>query len=108
LIANVEAALVGGGEIAPPGTIAVQLREKDLDARELYALALALKPTCAKFGAPLLVNDRIDVALAAGADGAHLASTFFMVAEARALLGCSRLIGSLHPFSAVSHCRSQG
>jgi thiamine-phosphate pyrophosphorylase len=93
LIPTVEAALAGGAEIAPPGTIAVQLREKDLDARELYALAFALKPICVRFGAPLLVNDRIDVALAAGADGAHLASSSFTVTDARTLLGRSRLIG---------------
>jgi thiamine-phosphate pyrophosphorylase len=75
------------------GPIAVQLREKDLEAGELYELALALRPICTRFGAPLMVNDRIDVTLAAGADGAHLASTSFDIADARKLLGPSRLIG---------------
>jgi thiamine-phosphate pyrophosphorylase len=93
LIAAVEAALEGAAEVGPPGSIAVQLREKDLEARELYELATALKRSCAKFGAPLIVNDRMDVALAANADGAHLASTSFAVADARTLLGPSRLIG---------------
>jgi thiamine-phosphate pyrophosphorylase len=93
LIATVEAALAGGIEIGPPGAIAVQLREKDLEARELYELALALKPICARFAAPLIVNDRIDVAAAAGVDGAHLTSASFAVADARGLLGRLRLIG---------------
>src|SRR5215472_8371324 len=93
LIATVEAALKGGAEIARSGAIAVQLREKDLPARELYELALAVRPICRRFGAPLIVNDRIDVAIAAGADGAHLASTSFDIADARTLLGPFRLIG---------------
>lgn len=93
LIATVEAALAGGAEIAPSGALAVQLREKDLEARELYELAMALRPICTRFGAPLIVNDRVDVAIAAGADGAHLASASFDIANARTLLGPSRLIG---------------
>lgn len=89
----VEAALAGAAEIQPPGSVAVQLREKDLEARELYELALALRPICTRFGAPLIVNDRADVAIAAGADGAHLASTSFGIADTRTLIGPSRLIG---------------
>src|SRR5438309_598851 len=93
LVAAVEAALAGGSEIEPRGSVAVQLREKDLESRQLYELAMALRPICTRFGAPLMVNDRIDVAIAAGADGAHLSSTSFVVADARALLGSSGLIG---------------
>jgi thiamine-phosphate pyrophosphorylase len=93
LIAAVEAALAGGAEAGMSGSIAVQLREKDLEARELYELTVALRPICTRFGAPLIVNDRIDVAIAANADGAHLASTSFDIANARKLLGQSRLIG---------------
>src|SRR5947209_18257421 len=93
LSAAVEAALAGGDEIGPPGNIAVQLREKDLDARALYELAVALKPICSRFGAPLIVNDRVDVAIAAAADGVHLSSTSYEVIDARALLGSFRLIG---------------
>jgi thiamine-phosphate pyrophosphorylase len=109
LIATVEAALACGAEIEPPGTIALQLREKDLDARELYELTLALKPICKRFGAPLLVNDRIDVALAAGADGAHLASTSLTVADARTLIGPTKLIGvSTHSTQEVTLAASDG
>ncbi|MBV8359179.1 MAG: thiamine phosphate synthase [Deltaproteobacteria bacterium] len=93
LIATVEAALAGDAEIARPGAIAVQLREKDLEARELYELAMALRPICTRFGAPLIVNDRTDVVIATDADGVHLASTSLEIADARTLLGPSRLIG---------------
>jgi thiamine-phosphate pyrophosphorylase len=93
LVAAVEAALAGGAELRPAGAIAVQLREKDLAARELYELVLTLRPVCVRFGAPLIVNDRVDVAIAAAADGVHLASTSFTVADARALVGPAHLIG---------------
>jgi thiamine-phosphate pyrophosphorylase len=73
--------------------VALQLREKDLDGRELYELALALRPICTRHRARLLINDRIDVALAAGADGVHLPGDSFAIPDARALLGASRLIG---------------
>ena len=109
LIATVEAALAVGAEIGRSGTIAVQLREKDLGARELYELAMALRPICTRFGAPLIVNDRVDVAIAAGADGAHLASTSFDIADARTLLGPSRLIGvSTHRLEEITVAAENG
>lgn len=92
LTAVVEAALAAGAEVGPPGSIAIQLREKDLEGRPLYELALGLKRICRRFDAPLIVNDRVDVAIAAGADGVHLSSTSFVVADARTLLGSSRLV----------------
>ena len=52
--------------------VALQLREKDLGGRELYQLAAALRPICTRHDAYLMINDRIDVALAADADGVHL------------------------------------
>ena len=58
---------------AGPGDVAIQLREKDLEARPLLELARPLRGLTARFGAALYVNDRVDVALAAGADGVHLA-----------------------------------
>ncbi|HKV55086.1 MAG TPA: thiamine phosphate synthase, partial [Candidatus Binataceae bacterium] len=102
LVAVVEAALAGAARVAAPGAVAVQLREKDLNARELFDLALALRPVCTRFGAPLLVNDRIDVALAAAVDGVHLPADSLAIADARTLMG-SRLIGiSTHRFEEVS------
>jgi thiamine-phosphate pyrophosphorylase len=93
LVATVEAALAACAQIAPAGRIAVQLREKDLDGRDLYELALALLERCRRFAAPLIINDRIDVAIAADADGVHLPANSFEVSDARLLLGDSRLIG---------------
>ena len=92
LIGMVEAVLAGAAQVAPPGTVALQVREKDLDARQQLELALALRPVCKRFGAPLLINDRLDVALAAGADGVHLPTDSFAISDARGLPG-SRLIG---------------
>src|SRR4051812_45582266 len=89
LDAVVAAALDGGVNL-------VQLREKDLSARELWALAIRLRELT-EGRALLLVNDRLDVALAAGADGVHLAGHSLPVAAARAALGPARLIGcSVH------------
>jgi thiamine-phosphate pyrophosphorylase len=78
---------------APPGAVALQLREKDLPARELYQLALRLREICTRAGAPLIVNDRVDVAIAADADGVHLPFDSIGVSMARKLVGPDRLIG---------------
>jgi thiamine-phosphate pyrophosphorylase len=89
LISACEAAL----SAAPPGAVALQLREKDLPARELYKLALRLREICTHAGAPLIVNDRVDVAVAANADGVHLPFDSIGVSMARKLLGPDRLVG---------------
>ncbi len=93
VLATCEAALQAAADFSPPGAIAVQLREKDLEGRALFELACEMRRLCERYGAPLLINDRIDVAMAAGADGVHLASNSIPVGEARKLLGNSRLIG---------------
>ncbi|HVK86306.1 MAG TPA: thiamine phosphate synthase [Kofleriaceae bacterium] len=80
------AAAVGG---CPPGSVLVQVREKDLDGGELLALV-----RIAQRYAPVAVNDRVDVALAAGAIAVHLPEDGLAVADARALfprtIGVSR------------------
>jgi len=86
LEAVVEAALEGGAK-------AIQLREKDLSARALYELAQRLLPIVRSRGAAFLINDRIDLAMALPLDGVHLARTSLPPAEARRLLGASRLVG---------------
>jgi thiamine-phosphate pyrophosphorylase len=63
-----------------PGSVVVQVREKDLDGGPLLQLVRA-----AQRAAPVIVNDRVDVALAAGAFGVHLPENSFLVADARAL-----------------------
>jgi thiamine-phosphate pyrophosphorylase len=72
----IQRALAGAADAGvTPGTVAVQLREKDLEARALLELARPLRALTDKFGASFYVNDRVDVALAAGADGVHLGGT---------------------------------
>ncbi len=89
--------------------IGVQLREKDLTASELYALSREIKAVCARYGAPLLINDRIDVALACGADGVHLPADSFTVADARKLLGPAKLVGvSAHSVPEVEAAAAAG
>ena len=103
------AALRAGREAAGTGAIAIQLREKDLPARELYELACAMRKLCERFGAPLIVNDRIDIAIASGADGVHLPADSFAIADARRLLGRSRLIGvSTHEIGEVGAAHGAG
>ncbi len=102
LIPICEAALRAAAEAAGGGAIAIQLREKDLPARELHELARTMHELCARFGAPLIVNDRVDIAIASGADGVHLPADSFTIADARRLLGRSRLIGiSTHDIGEV-------
>jgi len=81
LIDVVDAALAA----LPPASAIVQLREKDLVPRDLYALARRLLEVTHRHRCPLLVNDRIDVALAAGADGVHLPEKGLPIAVARRL-----------------------
>jgi len=80
-------------EAVAGGAGMVQLREKHADTREFLDLARALKALLAPSGVPLLVNDRVDVALAAGADGVHLGQSDLPVDLARAMLGPDALVG---------------
>jgi thiamine-phosphate pyrophosphorylase len=75
------------------GATLVQLRDKTAPTRALVEDARMLKALLKPLGVPLLINDRIDVALAAGADGAHLGQADMPVAMARRLLGPNAIIG---------------
>ena len=75
------------------GADAVQYRQKNGHTREMIETARAMRDICAGSGVPLIVNDRVDVALAADADGVHLGQDDFPVALARNLLGADRIIG---------------
>jgi thiamine-phosphate pyrophosphorylase len=88
-----EAALQIAADLAPSGSVALQLREKDLDAREVYAVACRLREVTTRAGAPLLINERVDIALASGADGVHLPVASIGASAARKLLGNNRLVG---------------
>jgi thiamine-phosphate pyrophosphorylase len=86
LVAVVAQALRGiAGTGLGPQDVAVQLREKDLEGRALLELARPLRDLTAAAGVGLYVNDRVDVALAVGADGVHLAATSLSPGEARAI-----------------------
>ena len=81
------------GEALEGGVRMVQLREKDLSGKALYALAMQVRKLTSSYGAKLLINDRIDIAMAVNADGVHLPSNSFTPKDARNLLGRERLIG---------------
>jgi thiamine-phosphate pyrophosphorylase len=75
------------------GVTAVQLRDKDAAARPLYSLAATLLRALEGTGVPLIVNDRLDVALAAGAHGAHVGQDDLPAEEARRIAGPDLLLG---------------
>ncbi|HEX9900791.1 MAG TPA: thiamine phosphate synthase [Candidatus Methylomirabilis sp.] len=84
------------------GVLAVQLREKELPTRDLYHLAEKLLAVTRAAGAALLINDRLDVAMALSADGVHLTRRSLPPRECRELLGPERLIGvSCHSLAEV-------
>jgi thiamine-phosphate pyrophosphorylase len=109
LVSACDAALSAARDGAPPGAVALQLREKDLAGRELYELALRMREVCRRAGAPMLVNDRVDVAMAADADGVHLPFSSMGPGAARKLLGPDKLIGvSAHSLPDVMAAGREG
>ncbi len=82
-----EEALKGGASI-------LQLREKDKTTREYISLAEKLHKITMKYNVPLIIDDRIDVALAAGAEGVHLGQSDMPVSSARKILGNNFIIGA--------------
>ncbi|CAK8530168.1 unnamed protein product [Lathyrus sativus] len=82
----VKAAVEGGATI-------VQLREKDVETRDFVDAAKVCLEICRSYGVPLLINDRIDVALACDADGVHIGQSDMSARLARTLLGPEKIIG---------------
>ncbi len=80
-------------EAVAGGVSAVQLREKDSSSREFLSLARELLVFLRPRGIPLIINDRVDIALASGADGVHLGQTDLPCSAARGLLGPGAIIG---------------
>ena len=78
---------------AEGGATLVQLRDKLSDTRAMVATARAIKQALAPLKVPFVVNDRIDVALASGADGVHVGQDDMAVEDARKLLGRDAIIG---------------
>ena len=102
-LVEVLARALGGiaGSGLAPGDVAVQLREKDLDGRALVELARPLRDVTAAAGVALYVNDRIDVALAVGADGVHLGGTSLSPADVRVLAPALAIAVSAHRIADV-------
>lgn len=80
-------------EAVKGGVSIVQLREKDIDTREFVDLGKRLKALLAPLGVPLIINDRVDVALAVDADGVHIGQSDMPYEIARKLLGPDKIIG---------------
>ncbi|KAL9254689.1 Thiamine biosynthetic bifunctional enzyme TH1, chloroplastic-like protein [Drosera capensis] len=75
------------------GATTVQLREKDIETHDFLEAATLCAAVCHSRGVPVLINDRIDVALACNADGVHIGQSDMPASIARALLGLDKIIG---------------
>lgn len=101
-LAVLEQALAGGVK-------AVQLREKDLSGKALFELAEKTRRLCDRYYASLLINDRIDVALAVDAAGVQLSGVSLPVDVARSLLGPQKLLGaSTHSLQEARQAQTDG
>lgn len=93
-------ALLGGKQLAETvdraiqgGVTVVQLREKELSSLEFFQVARKIKTVTDKYGVPLIINDRADIALAVDAAGLHVGQADLPVGVARQLLGPDKIIG---------------
>ena len=82
----VEQAILGGVTL-------VQLREKAIASKAFYARALRIKAICHRYNVPLLINDRVDIALAVEADGVHIGQSDLPCGVVRQILGKDKIIG---------------
>ena len=84
---RVEQALEGGATL-------MQLREKDRSTREYLELAEKVHTIAKRYGVPLIIDDRVDVALAIDAEGVHVGASDMPVAIARKLMGKDKIVGA--------------
>lgn len=75
------------------GVTLLQVREKDVPSRDFYNTALRLKEITSEYGIPLIVNDRLDIALAVDADGLHIGQDDLPIEVARRVLGKDKILG---------------
>ena len=75
------------------GTTIVQLREKTASTKEFYELALRVKKITSRYGVPLLINDRIDIALAVDSEGVHIGQDDMPADIAREIIGDDKILG---------------
>jgi thiamine-phosphate pyrophosphorylase len=101
-VAIAEAALAGGADM-------IQLRDKTSSLRDLLPQARAIQSLCRSHGAVFIVNDRVDLALAVDADGAHVGQEDLPAGSARRLLGPRRLLGvSTHSLAQAEAAQQVG
>ncbi len=82
-------------EAVKGGVTMVQLRDKEVTTREFYHLASSLKGVLKSLGIPLIINDRLDIALAVDANGLHIGQSDLPYEVARRLLGKDKIIGAV-------------
>jgi thiamine-phosphate pyrophosphorylase len=91
------------------GVSMVQLREKTADSRNFYQLALQVQQITRQYKLPLIINDRLDIALAVDADGVHVGQEDLPVAVVRRLLGPDKIIGATAAtVAAALHAEAEG
>ena len=76
------------------GVTLLQLREKERDSRSLYELAKKVNELAVSYGVPLIIDDRVDIALAVDAAGVHVGKRDLPVSEARRLMGAGKIVGA--------------
>ncbi|TEB12689.1 Thiamine-phosphate synthase [Pelotomaculum sp. FP] len=86
LFKAVEESIIGGASL-------IQLREKDISSRDFYNLAVRLKDLVNSYDVPLIINDRLDIALAVDADGLHIGQDDIPLRIARGIIGPNKIIG---------------
>ncbi len=83
---SVEKAIKGGAEV-------IQLREKDASGRSFLQIAESVHAITRRYGIPLIINDRVDIALAVGAEGVHLGQDDIPARDARRIIGPDMILG---------------
>lgn len=102
LFDKVEKAIIGGVSI-------VQFRDKEMTSSDFYKTGLELKNLCKKHNVSFFVNDRVDMAIAIGADGVHLGQHDMPLPVARKVLGEDAIIGvSVHNIQEALTAQAQG
>ena len=86
LIKCIEESILGGVTL-------VQLREKNVTSREFYEIAIKVKEVTSRYNIPLIINDRLDIALAIDADGLHIGQKYLPASVARKILGKDKILG---------------
>ena len=86
LIKSIEESIIGGATV-------VQLREKDVSTLDFHNIAIEVKKVTSKYNVPLIINDRIDIALSSDADGLHIGQDDMPLEIARKMLGEEKIIG---------------